>query len=385
MMKHRQINYNSTIIICFCSFVLGWILGTSLLLVFLSLSDNQFSFVNLTNNLEKTNLRARVNNKYTKIHHDPQELTSNLIDSLVLDQLNDLHRVTKTNIPEKSQSIDYKQVLPRFSEDISNSSSGQDDEQEDRTFIFLDWSLHDELFTIENYKVLESMLHVYPSAYFRVILMIPSYQNPISGDITNLKLKTSLSTRQFIKYKKLNYDIEVVTVGKMNKGYLSQIGKDYWQTWMLRCCHQTLITEESHLLPYHVLNYVRLHRLWRRGGIFTDFSFFFLGPISKDAVKQGYYMNSNCFASSSKISNETLCATSTLLVFNEPKSDVILCALKSYEDQSFLSCLDEDTLLGGASCVQNVFNECFVKSGKFRNSSMVLITLLIQYHVRFVE
>jgi hypothetical protein len=59
--------------------------------------------------------------------------------------------------------------------------------------------------------------------------------------------------------------------------------------------------------------------------------------------------------------------TSTLLVFNVPKSDVILCVLAKYDDEDFLTCAESDTVYGGAACVMNAFKECFerhkVKNG----------------------
>ena len=50
----------------------------------------------------------------------------------------------------------------------------------------------------------------------------------------------------------------------------------------------------DHVQPYHVLTYIRLHKLYRRGGIFTDFTFMFLGPLEPPDVIQGFYLNTFC-------------------------------------------------------------------------------------------
>lgn len=47
------------------------------------------------------------------------------------------------------------------------------------------------------------------------------------------------------------------------------------------------------------------------------------------------------------------------MIFNEPKSDAILCALKSYEDQTFVACIESDQVLFGANCIHDVFEACF--------------------------
>ena len=45
-------------------------------------------------------------------------------------------------------------------------------------------------------------------------------------------------------------------------------------------------TKLDHVQPYHLLIYVRLNHLWDTGGLFSDFSFFFLGRLSNDVVQQ---------------------------------------------------------------------------------------------------
>ena len=55
------------------------------------------------------------------------------------------------------------------------------------------------------------------------------------------------------------------------------------------------------------------------------------------------------------------CAISTLLVFQQPKSEVIMCMLLRYDDENFLSCIEEDAKFGGATCIKEAFDECFDK------------------------
>jgi hypothetical protein len=244
------------------------------------------------------------------------------------------------------------QVLPTFTNDrFFENGRGYN--------ILLDWPYDDHRFSHIHYKALESMLQIFPEASIRCILPTPM-------DAYAMKINASLSIAQFTKYKKLGYNIEASPVGRMDRGYLSQIGKEYWQRHMHQCCNRV---EErlSTDLPYHLLIYIRLHKLWRKGGIFMDFSFFFLGPLDKSIVRQGYYIKSYCDdavsttsnSSSSQIRRLTVCRTSTIMIFNEAKSDAILCALKSYEDQTFINCIESDSLLYGANCIQDVFEACF--------------------------
>lgn len=53
------------------------------------------------------------------------------------------------------------------------------------------------------------------------------------------------------------------------------------------------------------------------------------------------------------------CATSTLLMFNNPQHEAILCVLSRYDDPAFLTCIESDEVYGGAGCVKNAFDKCF--------------------------
>ena len=64
-------------------------------------------------------------------------------------------------------------------------------------WIIMDWAVDDRLFTIENYKALESLLTVYPNSPLRVILAAPN-------DAYTHKTGNQLSVMHFIKYIYLN-------------------------------------------------------------------------------------------------------------------------------------------------------------------------------------
>ena len=138
--------------------------------------------------------------------------------------------------------------------------------------------------------------------------------------------------------------------------------------------------------------------------MFSDFSFFFLGPLELPFVRQGFYINTQCDSNPNKnlpgggmegrgggrggggSGNESAplvsdvseslwqkkdtttttsrCQASTLLVFNLPKSPVVLCVLRKYDDEDFITCVEGDhTSMGGANCVLQAFAECFQQEG----------------------
>ena len=53
------------------------------------------------------------------------------------------------------------------------------------------------------------------------------------------------------------------------------------------------------------------------------------------------------------------CAVSTLLVFQQPKSEIIMCVLLKYDDAEFLACIEDDSKFSGATCIREAFDECF--------------------------
>lgn len=168
-----------------------------------------------------------------------------------------------------------EQQLPRFNQ----NDTSQDDEEENIS-VLLDWPIDDRLFALENYQSLESLLNLYPNAKFRVHLAT-------ANDAYTHKIGNSLSVTQFTKYQRKGYDIQVQPVGRMMTGLSHRTGKVYWQTWSEKCCStcDEHCRNSDHSQPYHVWNYIRLSKLWKRGGIFCDFSFFFLGQLTPPLVK----------------------------------------------------------------------------------------------------
>lgn len=153
-------------------------------------------------------------------------------------------------------------------------------------WIIMDWAVDDRLFTIENYKALESLLTVYPNSPLRVILAAPN-------DAYTHKTGNQLSVMHFIKYKRKGYDIQVLPAGMVK----SKVAHDYVEKYLKRCCYKcnARCRVSDHVQPYHVLMYIRLSKLYRRGGIFSDFTFLLLAPLEPPVVTQGTMIFLNVF------------------------------------------------------------------------------------------
>ena len=260
----------------------------------------------------------------------------------------------------KAATVPPLRTLPRFH--VANSSANEAirDDEYVKPRIYVDWPVEDYRLGYENFKSLESLLTAYPNAVYRFLLPAPTETFHHQRKLGNL-----LSLYSFEKYRKRGYDIDMCAVGKLDReGQASRIGRDYWSKWVSRCClHCTKHCQRTdRTQPYHVLTFIRLIKLWRSGGIFTDLSFFFLGPLDSPLINQGYYINKNCSEGSdnhpnnhsvdssntaagsrySISSSSKRCFVSTLLVFNTPKSLAISCVLKKYEDLDFVLCLERD-------------------------------------------
>ena len=73
----------------------------------------------------------------------------------------------------------------------------------------------------------------------------------------------------------------------MNSGRELHMGQKYWAKYVSKCCdEQSPTLEIDKIQPYHVLTYIRLSQMWRKGGIFSDFSFFLLAPIDITTINQ---------------------------------------------------------------------------------------------------
>lgn len=174
-----------------------------------------------------------------------------------------------------------QQFLPRFAPYNGSVTRTNQTGKDDTMYIFLDWPIDDRLFTVDNYKALESILSVYPTATFRCLLAT-------SREAYSHKIGNTLSYTQFSKYKKRQYNINVVPVNTKQKSRTSSIGEKYREKWFASCCGScnAECRAQDHTQPYHFLNYIRLTHLWQNGGIFSDFSHVFLGPVTSNEVKQ---------------------------------------------------------------------------------------------------
>lgn len=170
-----------------------------------------------------------------------------------------------------------------------NISVNRSQTTEQHIHILLDWPVDDRLFTVDNYKALESLLNVYPTATFRCIL-------PTSRDAYVHQISNTLSINQFLKYKKKGYDINIIPLNIKQKSQTSEYGEKYQEKWYTKCCSTcnknttTCIRDKKKtttgIQPYHLHNYIRLTRLYQHGGVFSDFSFLFLGPIHIPSIQQ---------------------------------------------------------------------------------------------------
>ena len=179
-------------------------------------------------------------------------------------------------------------VIPNRLPNFTMSNILKDDE-DDFITIWLDWPSAPSLFSVHNLKAFESLLSVYPTAHYRILLPAPDKDKlNIMPNINPYKTKIDnyLSPIHFMKYQKRMYDVEFVHVGKMEKGHTSHIARNYWLKWVSICCTYESDNSNERILPYHVLTFIRLSKMWKNGGIFSDFSFFFLGPTDVPMVTQ---------------------------------------------------------------------------------------------------
>ena len=158
----------------------------------------------------------------------------------------------------------------------------------DKIFIFMDWMADNRLFTIDNYKALESILSVYPHAYIRILSTnwcgLSHLLHHIHANI-ELCQYDSLFENQFLKYRKLGYNIKLVRSSVIGSLLDKHGGRNY-----TRFLYESVgvkasleLDEQSQasagIMPYHLITYARILSLYSHGGIFSDFSFFFVGPL----------------------------------------------------------------------------------------------------------
>lgn len=236
---------------CAILFIIGWSLGCILLFIILS------------------------------FHDDSNSSSYRIISLINQSQLPLLyHNLRHSNNPATMMP----QQLPDFTSIYAHT-----DDDSDHAFIFLDWPKTDALFSIHNYKALESLLSLFPTAKFRF-----AYPK------TNLpQTNPSFSLYHFEKYTKLGYNFAMISFDIHSKMKISYIGEKYRRRWSEKCCSKhnlhhmitnfTLANIENyrkdHVLPYHLLMYFRLLQLWHKGGIYSDLSFYFINPISEQHIR----------------------------------------------------------------------------------------------------
>ena len=162
----------------------------------------------------------------------------------------------------------------------------------DKIFIFMDWMAENRLFTIDNYKAMESVLSVYPDAYIRIL---STHCGGLSHDaLTSADAcqYDSLYENQFLKYRKVGYNIKLVRSSVVHSLLEKNAGQNY-----TRFLHESVTSrmnlhlgEQSQastavITPYHFIMYARILSLYSHGGLFSDFSFFFLGPLQSSFGK----------------------------------------------------------------------------------------------------
>ncbi len=235
-----------------------------------------------------------------------------------------------------------------------------------KPWIFLDWSHDDRLFTAENYKALESLLNVYPKSTYRVIL-------PTPNDAYVHKIGNSLSITHFSKYQRRGYNLEIFPVATLKSPNIEP-GQAYWDKWSSICCKKcnARCRISDHVQPLHLMVYIRLRKLFKKGGISSDFTYLFLDHI-QHPIKYGYTMSTTCDGEVPTLWQEEQervnpgkwvlerCFTSMTIVINEEESPLVNCMLHGYNDTAFVHCVETDDLTHGAQCIRKMFDNCFTK------------------------
>ena len=151
----------------------------------------------------------------------------------------------------------------------------------DKIFIFMDWMTDNRLFTIDNYKALESILSVYPDSYIRILSTHCSGPSILLHGVDCQY--NSLYENQFLKYRKLGYNIKLVRshslLGKnAGQNYTRFLRESVTSGTNFQLDEQSQ-TSAAVITPYHLITFARILYLYSHGGLFSDFSFFFLGPL----------------------------------------------------------------------------------------------------------
>ena len=311
--------------------------------------------------------------------------------------------------------------------------------------VWLDWPVDDRLLTLDNYRALESLLVLHPEARFTFLL-------PASADAYTQKIGNLVSVRHFGKYVRRGYALTVLPVThKMRLATFrgsgaggssgSGVGIDapvstssssssssssasssrsntttatssspalaprnanaslspsfrYAQRHLTACCGACVgkCPLADHLQPFHLLMYIRLTFLYLHGGVFSDLSFLFLGPLDRALATQGYYLNSFCLPDdkmevwqmeqSQEQWRSSRCHTSALLVFHDKRSPILECVLRKYAQDRFVACVEGDEVHGGAECLAEALRDCFALHNAFNDLLHGMRRVHIHTHAR---
>ncbi len=278
-----------------------------------------------------------------------------------------------------SSEPDFVQFIPEY---FADSNATDDDDIKKR--VFLDWAIDRKRFSFHNFKALESIINVYPQSTIFCLTQMHNDSATRSGP-----LAISVLARQLGKYVKMGYNFEMRDYARKLPAHIESIAPTYRMRWLLQCSAQKGV-DGNCAPPFHFSVFTRLSHMWATGGIFTDLSHYFLGAIDNPVVKnvslllllfdavflifsahysQGYSivsfcshrneMKKNLSSKTNGTRSETNyvfgCITSSIFVFNKPKSDVILCILRKYDESPFMKCVSSDVLHEGANCVRVFF------------------------------
>jgi hypothetical protein len=255
---------------CATIVAVGWVIGC-LLMVFYSNGGSRAPTHIGTRGLS-TKLPGGLRGQYA----DPF-LTSAVRPEILTTVQNDLSGGSSS-----SERLEGSRILPKFPRNGNSSTTpGTEAVSAANSEIYLDWPLDARLFTLENYHSLESMLTHHPNSKY---YFLSSNTNPMHHTDSLLPINN------FVKYTRLGYDLGLSPANSLPVALTAKVGKQYWAKWKRSSANQCRDEEcrkfSNRPLPYHVLTYIRLVKLWRNGGIFSDFSFLFLGSVDRTVVRQ---------------------------------------------------------------------------------------------------
>ena len=226
--------------------------------------------------------------------------------------------------------------------------------------IYLSWRLDSRYFTAFSYKALESILVNYPSARIRV-----------HRSKTVHMCDMPLSPNQFTKYGKMGFDIAFILDDLAPYRLRSEYGGEFWTRWVtFGCitlnCSKPIPADLLHQLqsknmrqPYFAELYQHLIRIWKSGGIYSDFTYLFLGHFDDphDIYKEGSRIQPICW--SYETSSERLRADMNMSLHSpctSPPASAIFPSTPAYQrvkDSEGLKSWTRSQLVNGGSSVRN--------------------------------